>query len=183
MVTVSDSEVVKICNDKIQTGIFAKDIGLNSLFTTINLEEVIQQVEDGNIDFPLFIKPRWGMGSIAMQEAKTIDELKILFKKVKRDLEDSYLKHYPFIDPEASVIIQEKAQGQEYGLDVVNDLKGNYVTTFIKRKLAMRSGETDGAVIEELSELKKLSKKLVIPLVILVTWMPMYFGMGIMLLF
>jgi len=36
--------------------------------------------------------------------------------------------------------------GDEYHLDVVNDLDGNYVATFAKRKLAMRAGETDSAV-------------------------------------
>ena len=61
-------------------------------------------------------------------------------------------------DNNDTVIIQEMIQGQEYGLDVVNDLKGNFVTCFVKRKLGMRAGETDAAetehnpVLEELGE-------------------------------
>jgi carbamoyl-phosphate synthase large subunit len=41
------------------------------------------------------------------------------------------------------VLIQECLTGEEYGLDVINDLDGTYVTTFAKRKLKMRAGETD----------------------------------------
>jgi carbamoyl-phosphate synthase large subunit len=44
------------------------------------------------------------------------------------------------------VLIQEKLSGQEYGLDVINDLQGNYIATFVKKKIAMRSGETDVAM-------------------------------------
>ena len=33
--------------------------------------------------------------------------------------------------------------GEEYGLDVLNDLNGKYIDTFAKQKVTMRSGETD----------------------------------------
>ena len=49
-------------------------------------------------------------------------------------------------DKECCLIAQEKVTGTEYGLDIVNDLAGRHVTTFVKRKLAMRAGETDKAV-------------------------------------
>ena len=39
--------------------------------------------------------------------------------------------------------------------EIINDLKGAYVTTFAKRKLAMRSGETDIAEIVDSSEFVK----------------------------
>lgn len=44
-----------------------------------------------------------------------------------------------------SLIFQETIEGEEFGLDVVNDLKARFVTCFVKRKLAMRAGETDAA--------------------------------------
>ena len=160
VVGVSDYEIVDICNDKVQTTTFAENLGLKSLFTTVDLAKAVENIQNGIINFPLFIKPRWGMGSIAMQQAGTVDELNILYKKVRRDLKKSYLKYYPSIDLEASVIIQESAKGQEYGLDIVNDFNGNYITTFVKRKLAMRSGETDSAVTENIPELQELGKKI-----------------------
>jgi carbamoyl-phosphate synthase large subunit len=43
-------------------------------------------------------------------------------------------------------MVQEALVGDEYGLDIVNDLDGAYVTTFVKRKLRMRAGQTDRAI-------------------------------------
>ena len=57
-------------------------------------------------------------------------------------------------------MIQERLHGQEYGLDVVNDLDGHYVTTFAKRKLAMRDGETDRACTEAHEGLLRLGEAL-----------------------
>ena len=59
-------------------------------------------------------------------------------------------------DLERAVLIQERIGGQEYGLDVVNDLDGRHVTTFARCKLAMRAGETDRAVTVETFELDRM---------------------------
>ena len=70
------------------------------------------------------------------------------------------MSKYNAFDIDNCVIIQEKALGEEYGLDVVNDLEGNYVTTFVKHKLVMRSGETDIAETKKINELEKLGKNI-----------------------
>jgi len=59
-----------------------------------------------------------------------------------------------------SVLIQEKISGQEYGLDVINDLKGNFMSTCVKIKYAMRSGETDCAFTVEDAYAQKLGEDL-----------------------
>lgn len=156
--TVSKDGVIAACNDKMKTMEFADGLDLKTLFTTTDLDEALERLNKRALDFPLYVKPRWGMGSIAMQQADTEEELRVLFTKVKRDIDRSYLKHYHSLVEDECVIIQEKARGEEYGLDVVNDLEGRYVTTFVKRKLGMRSGETDGAVTEDLPELRNLGR-------------------------
>ena len=50
--------------------------------------------------------------------------------------------------------------GQEHGLDIINNLDGLYITTFVKRKLTMRAGETDRAVTVENAEIKQLGEKI-----------------------
>ncbi|KRF21041.1 hypothetical protein ASG90_01090 [Nocardioides sp. Soil797] len=45
-----------------------------------------------------------------------------------------------------NVVVQQAIDGAEHGLDVVHDFDGKYVTTLARRKLRMRSGETDQAV-------------------------------------
>lgn len=44
------------------------------------------------------------------------------------------------------VVIQERIRGQEFGLDVVSDWDGRFVTVLARKKLGMRSGETDKAI-------------------------------------
>ena len=43
-------------------------------------------------------------------------------------------------------------------MDVVNDLKGNYVCTFVKRKFSMRAGNTDQAVTVRDDRLEKIGQ-------------------------
>ena len=57
-------------------------------------------------------------------------------------------------------LFQEKLTGEEYGLDVMNDLDGNNVGVSVKRKLAMRSGETDKAVTVDSAEIRKIGLEL-----------------------
>ena len=56
------------------------------------------------------------------------------------------------------MLIQEKLCGAEHGLDVINDLNGNYQNTIVKRKLAMRAGETDCAETIENETLQNLGE-------------------------
>ena len=49
---------------------------------------------------------------------------------------------------------------QEYGLDVLNDLNGNFVTVIAKKKKAMRAGETDIAEIVPNIQFLEVGKKL-----------------------
>ena len=43
-------------------------------------------------------------------------------------------------------MIQEKIDGKEYGMDIVNNFETNYFGTFVREKYSMRSGETDKAI-------------------------------------
>ena len=49
----------------------------------------------------------------------------------------------PYGDGHACERIADILEGKEYGLDVINDLHGNFQAVFAKEKVAMRSGETD----------------------------------------
>ncbi len=148
-VIVSDYEVTQICNDKWKTYQFLKQNNLSAPKSFIELVQAEKALKGQSVQFPLIIKPRWGMGSISIFKADNEEELKVFYKKVKREVKESYLKFESQIDFEHPVIIQEYLDGQEYGLDIINDLEKNYVATFVKMKTAMRSGETDGAITEK----------------------------------
>jgi carbamoyl-phosphate synthase large subunit len=57
-------------------------------------------------------------------------------------LERSLLAEISTTDSQRSILIQERLLGEEYGMDVINDLNGSYVCTIIR----MCPGQTDQAV-------------------------------------
>lgn len=157
---VSSYDIVKTCNDKWLTYKFLTDNGFNVPKTFIDLNTLQNAIETECVSYPLIIKPRWGMGSIGVYQADNNDELKVFYNKVLKEIKKSYLKYESVQSIESSVLIQEKINGIEYGLDIINDLNSKYINTVVKRKFAMRSGETDCAVTENNVDLKNLGEKL-----------------------
>ncbi len=157
---VSDPDVIEVCNDKWKTYQFLINNGFNAPKTYLSVDDTLKSIEEGIISYPLMVKPRWGMGSIAVYEAETEEELRVFFSKVQRNIKNTYLKYESDQDLENCVLIQEKLKGQEYGLDIINDLEGDYQTTIVKMKYAMRSGETDCAVTMDKLEIKRLGEAL-----------------------
>lgn len=161
---VSDYNVTAICNDKWLTYEFLVNIGIKQTPSFLNIAEAKKAISEGVVSYPLFIKPRWGMGSIGIYKVETEEELDVLYKKLHREIFNTYLKYESSMDVDSCIIIQQSIKGQEYGIEVLNDLNGNYVATFAKKKVAMRSGETDiaetvdPAMFEEVGRL--LSKNL-----------------------
>ena len=159
-VVVSSENVTNICNDKWETYKFLKGIGINQAKTYISLDNVLSDLNSAYISFPLILKPRWGMGSIGIYQAENIEELHILYEKIKRTIFNSYLKYESQIDESSCILIQEKIIGQEFGLEILNNLESEYVTTIAKKKIAMRAGETDIAEIVDNSIFENISKKI-----------------------
>lgn len=159
-VIVSDENVINICNDKWKTYMFLCENNIMTPKTYLSYEDALEGINNKIIDYPVIIKPRWGMGSISIFEADNEEELRILYRKTKNKIMESYLKYESTSDLEKSIIIQEKIQGQEYGLDVVNDLNCKYVNTIIRKKYAMRSGETDCAEIVKNKKINLISERL-----------------------
>ncbi len=147
-VIVSDENVINICNDKWETYKFLSNNNFYTPKTYIDMDELLTDIKNGEMSYPIIIKPRWGMGSIGVFVAENEEELKVLYKKAKKAMTNSYLKYESKADIEHSIIMQEKLSGQEYGIDVINDLDGNFVSYVVRRKIDMRAGETDIAQIE-----------------------------------
>lgn len=157
---VSDYRVTEICNDKWLTYQFLVNIGIKQTPSFINLAESKQSIADGVVAYPLFIKPRWGMGSIGVYKVCNEEELDVLYKKLHTEIFNTYLKYESEIDKDSCIIIQQAIKGQEYGIEIVNDLNANYVTTMAKKKVAMRSGETDIAEIVDSNPFEAIGKNI-----------------------
>ncbi|MEI2419085.1 ATP-grasp domain-containing protein [Arthrospira platensis SPKY2] len=156
----SSQEVCQICNDKFRTYNFLKDNRINVPQTYISLKDAHAALKKGILNFPIIVKPRWGMGSIGVYVAENLDELDVFLKKVKRDIEKSYLKYESCAEINSAVLVQQMLKGQQYLLDVVNDLNGAYVTTFVKEQIARHSGEANIARTVNSELLSNLGRKI-----------------------
>lgn len=157
-VIVSNENIINICNDKFEMLKYLKKINMPVPKTYIDLEEALKGDDFDKNSY--ILKPRWGMGSLSIFEAENKKELEVLYEKAKRSIQKSYLRFESGADIDRAVLIQEKIKGDEYGLDIFNDFKGENLTVTVKRKLAMRSGETDIAKVIENKELEDIGKKI-----------------------
>lgn len=142
---VSSPTVVDLCFDKWATWKFLHRIGVPTPLTFVTLAETQAALSRSELAFPLVVKPRWGTASFGIEYPEATEEMALTWELGRLRLQRSFLLAAS-TDKERCLIAQEKVAGTEYGLDVVNDLEGRYVTTFVKRKLAMRAGETDKAI-------------------------------------
>lgn len=145
-VIISDEQVIDIAFDKIKTFNFIKSIGLLTPKTLTTLQDAQREIEAHRLQFPLVVKPRWGSASIGIDFPESKIELELAFKLQQLKLKKSILGTASMHDFENAILIQEKIDGTEYGMDILNDFEGNYVGTFVREKLSMRSGETDKAI-------------------------------------
>ncbi len=145
-VLVSDLDVINICFDKWKTYLFLKEAGVKTPKTYLTLDDALKAIKNNQLQFPVVLKPRWGSASISIDFPEDIEELKLAFALQSKRVKRSILQKASNEDPDRAIVIQEKLQGKEYGMDVVNDFDCNYFDTFLREKLSMRSGETDKAL-------------------------------------
>jgi carbamoyl-phosphate synthase large subunit len=156
---VSEPRNLALCEDKVATNQFLNDCGLRTPRTWLSLAEVYQALDSGEVCYPVVVKPRFGVGSVGFEEASGARELALVHElAVMRAA-----RHRPLSRPmtaEESVLVQERLSGVEYGIDVINDLQGQHVATFSRRKLQMRGGNTDRAVTVDSAQLAALGRTL-----------------------
>ncbi|MBP1889163.1 carbamoyl-phosphate synthase large subunit [Clostridium moniliforme] len=138
----SDYDVTELCFDKYKFYKFLKDNEFKCAKTYKSLSKFKEDYSDKKIDFPVFVKPRKGSASLGINKVNDMKYLELLYKLYK------------------DTIIQEFIDGEEYGVDCYVDLISNEVISiFIKKKIKMRSGETDKAVsIKDKVLFEKISK-------------------------
>jgi carbamoyl-phosphate synthase large subunit len=119
-----------------------KDI-IKLVDTVGSYDDAVARLESEEWSFPLFAKLRDGSASIGIKKISNYAD----FEGIKE--EKKYI-YQPFID------------GSEYGIDAYFDMiTGELVSVFMKKKIAMRAGETDKAISVKsekvLNEVKKLT--------------------------
>jgi carbamoyl-phosphate synthase large subunit len=155
-VIIADQWVTDMAHDKLKTYQFLVEQKwpVTPLFTDLN--QALECIQRGELQYPIYVKPRWGMGSIAVFKAESETDLRFYFEKARQMIYGTFDRYGMVKEDAASVIIQGRCPGEEYGLDIINDLEGHHQVTVVKKKLAMRSGETDKAVTVKNEQLEKL---------------------------
>nr|WP_297705398.1 ATP-grasp domain-containing protein [uncultured Butyrivibrio sp.] len=126
---VSSYELCEVSLDKYRMYEMLVKLGIPTAKCYLSIEDFESARADGEVDFPVFVKPRRGSASININAVESKEMLVALF----HDYDD--------------LIIQEYMKGQEYGADVYIDLiSGKCTSIFLKEKLKMRAGETDKSV-------------------------------------
>lgn len=120
-IIISSKKTSEICNDKWQTFKFFRQQGIDTPETW--LPEKLPSFSSK--DFPLFLKPRFGRGSIGTYAIHDQRELDF------------------FLDYVDNPIVQEFLPGKEYTLDTFCDLEGNVISVVPRERLWVRSGVMD----------------------------------------
>lgn len=157
-VIVSEPQVIDISFDKYKTAQWVESLGLVAPKTYVRLEDAKKALATGEIEFPLFMKPRWGSGSIGLESIADMEELDIYYNLLMKKIKKTILATASVGDE--YIMIQEKLTGSEFGLDIMNDLNGKNIGVSVKQKLAMRAGETDKAVTVDLPEVREMGRKI-----------------------
>lgn len=155
---VSAPAIVETCFDKWATFQFLTKHGIPTPRTYLSVESALAALNQGDLSFPVVLKPRWGSASIGVELACDARELELGFELAKNRLARTILA--TVIRSEASVLIQERLKGQEVGLDVINDLSGEHRSTCARLKLGMRAGETDRARTLDTPEFSELGARI-----------------------
>jgi carbamoyl-phosphate synthase large subunit len=157
---VSNPNIIALCEDKWEANRFLADCGLATPKTWVRLGDACAALDRGETSYPVIVKPRRGSTSIGLEMVSTARELELVYDLAVLRQKQRLAKSTDEQAAEESVLIQERLAGDEYGIDVINDLDGRYVTTFVRRKVQMRGGNTDRAVTVEHEKLAAVGRTL-----------------------
>ena len=120
-----DESTAKLCFDKFLMYQYLTEKNIDTILTYGDIESFQQALQKGEINFPVFIKPRAGSASVGAERIENLTDLEDRFKK--------NFKH--------NYIIQELMLGDDIDADVYIDYYNHQpVAAFSKKKLETKIG-------------------------------------------
>ena len=139
-VLISSLDVIRICRDKTNTQKWLEEHGF--LVPRMISDE---EIDDGWVAYPVFIKPLDGSSSINAFKAENKDEI------------DTYRK----LIGDGKYIIQDFMEGTEYTIDCFLDMEGRIITVVPRIRIATRSGEiAKGRIVRDEGIIKDVTRLL-----------------------
>lgn len=137
-------ETAKLCFDKFDMYRFLVEKGIDTVKTYNAFDEFAEAYKMGHINFPVFVKPRTGSGSVG---ARKIDSIELLEQVTQQD---------------PSLIIQELMTGNDLDADVyVDTISHKPVAIFSKRKLSTTIGGANKTISFKDKELFAFVEKII----------------------
>lgn len=116
-------ETARLCFDKYEMFKYLNDKGINTVKTFGNISDFRDAYDKKEIDFPVFVKPRTGSGSVG---ARKVESLELLEELMSRD---------------ESLIIQQLMTGKDMDADIyVDTVSHETVAIFSKKKISTTIG-------------------------------------------
>lgn len=119
VIAVSPVDTTLVCNDKFETCRVLRAAGVAAA------ESFLADTLPAEPAFPLFVKPRFGRGSIGAFTARNARELRF------------------FLEYVSEPVVQRYLDGPEYTLDVMCDAAGRAVSIVPRERVVIRSGVID----------------------------------------
>ena len=116
-------ETAKLCFDKFEMSKYLTEKGIRTVKTYGSFADFSKAYESKEIDFPVFVKPRCGSGSVGARRVESIELLKELMER------------------DESLIVQELMTGEDMDADIyVDTVSGEVIAVFSKKKISTTIG-------------------------------------------
>lgn len=137
-------ESADLCFDKYKMYNFLKKNDINTTLTFGDIEEFKEYYSQGKIEFPVFVKPRTGSGSVGAKKINTMSEL------------EEAMNNNPML------IIQEYMNGIDLDADVyVDTISRKAVSIFSKKKIETKIGGASKTISFKDEKLFEFIKKII----------------------
>jgi len=122
-VAVSSEKTSNTCNDKYQTYLFCREHGIDTPKTRL-----ADEVDFSELKYPVYVKPRFGRGSVNVFAVNNETQLKL------------FLNYVP------DALVQDNHVGTEFTIDVVSDFNARILSIVPRERLVIRAGVSDKGV-------------------------------------
>jgi carbamoyl-phosphate synthase large subunit len=128
-VAVSSEQTSITCNDKYETYRFCERNGIQTARTCVGTD-----ISLGSIRYPVYVKPRFGRGSVNVFAVHNEAQLRL------------------FLDYVPDAIVQDHLAGTEFTVDVLSDFAGRVLSIVPRERLVIRAGVSDKGVTRKHAE-------------------------------
>jgi carbamoyl-phosphate synthase large subunit len=134
-VAVSSEDTSNVCNDKYETFLFCERNGIKTAATRL-----ADNVDFGSLRYPVYVKPRFGRGSVNVFAVNNEAQLRL------------------FLDYVPDAIVQDQLAGTEFTVDVLSDFNARVLSVVPRERLVIRAGVSDKGITRRNADIIAFAK-------------------------